>query len=49
MLSVSLLSTVTGWVRNSLLSRVKTTLNSGVIREKTQRLEVIQGGLGVDQ
>ena len=33
----------------ALLSRVKTTLNSGVILEKTQRLEVIQGGLGLDQ
>ena len=29
---------------NSLLSRVKTALNSPVISEKTQRLEVIQGG-----
>ena len=35
--------------QNSPLSRVKTTLNSGVIREKTQRLEVIQGGLGIHQ
>ena len=30
--------------QHSPLSRVKTTLNSSVIREKTQRLEVIQGG-----
>ena len=40
---------VTGWVRNSLLSTVKTTLISRVIREKMQRLGVIQGGLGIDQ
>ena len=32
-----------------LLSRVKTTLISRVIREKTQRLEVIQGGIGIYQ
>ena len=35
--------------QNSLLSRVKTTLISGVNREKKQRLEVIQEGLGLDQ
>ena len=33
--------------QNSLLSRAKMILNSGVISEKTQRLEVIQGGLGI--
>ena len=33
---------LTGWVRNSLLSTVKTTLNSEVILEKTHQLEVIQ-------
>ena len=35
--------------QNSLLSRVKTMLNSGANREKTQRLEVIQRGLVIDQ
>ena len=30
---------LTGWVRNSLLSRVRTALNSGAIREKKQRLD----------
>ena len=35
--------------QNSLLSRVKMMLNPAVIREKTQRLEAIQGGLGLHQ
>ena len=40
----------TGWLidrRSSLLSSVKTMLNSRVIREKIRRLEVIQGGTPV--
>ena len=40
-----------GWVRRvaSLLSSVKTYyVNAIAIREKKQRLEAIQGGLGID-
>ena len=32
-----------------LISRVKTTLKSGAIREQKQRIEVINGGLGIHE
>ena len=40
---------ITGVGQDSFLSRGKMTLNSGVIREKKQRLEVIQGGQAIHQ
>ena len=43
--TVSSATVVTGWVRNSILGRVNTTLISRVIRAKKQRLEVINEGI----
>ena len=39
----------TVWVRNSLLSTVKTMLNSGLIRENQPRLDVTQRSPGINQ